>query len=232
MNILGIDTTSAIASAAIMGADGSVIEVHNDQKMNHLQNLMTMIDELLSKCQLQLSDITHIAVSEGPGSFTGIRIGIATGKMLAQVLGVDMVQVETLKAYAYAAKECNTAICPMLDARRSQVYAATYKWENGRCIDLTKGGAYMAEEMKSSNKNIESVLYIGDGSKSYQQIVEADNAKFDFEIATTGLGKYVCEIAKEKIQAGEITNLFEFKPVYMRLAEAQRKLEETKVNHN
>lgn len=232
MNILLIDTTSATASVAVRTRQGVKKELHNSRKMNHLQNLTPMIETILTECELKISDITYIAVTEGPGSFTGIRIGAATAKMLAQTLSADMIAVPTLMAYAYGAKSFKGLICPMLDARRSQVYAAGYEWRNGQCEEVIRGNAYDLEDFLALTSEYKCVLYVGDGSGAYKdKILEnaesaARQIQFDDEIGAAGLAGYALEIAIQKQEKGETTPYTAFHPVYMREAEAQRRLAE------
>ena len=122
MNILAIETTGAEASVAIINEQGQVIVETSTQKLNHLQHLMPMVEVLLEKSRLVIGDLSYIAVSEGPGSFTGIRIGVSSARALAQVLELQTISVPTLKSLAYNVPEYKGIICPIFDARRSQVY--------------------------------------------------------------------------------------------------------------
>ena len=128
MYILALETTGAHASVAIINEEGKIAEKVSDSVLNHLQNLMPMTKELLDEQGLSIGDMTAIAASQGPGSFTGIRIGVSSARALAQVTGIETVAVPTLKAFAYNAPDFDGLICPVFDARRSQVFAAAYKW--------------------------------------------------------------------------------------------------------
>lgn len=148
MNILAIETTGQEASVAIINNQGLVGEEISTQKLNHLQNLMPMVDKLLEKCRLTIDDLSLIAVSEGPGSFTGIRIGIASARALAQVLEIHTISVPTLKSFAYHLPDYKGIICPIFDARRNQVYGAAFQWgEDGSIQELVPGAAYDLEEL-------------------------------------------------------------------------------------
>ena len=128
MYILAIETTGPHCSVAIIDELGRVKEASSKGTMNHLQFLMPLTKQLLTDCQLQLDDINVIAVSAGPGSFTGIRIGVSSARGLAQVLGCKVTPVETLKAFAYHVPDYKGIICPIFDARRNQVYGGAYAW--------------------------------------------------------------------------------------------------------
>lgn len=147
MILLSIETTGAKASAALIDEQGTLTVQRSEETMNHLQHLIPMIDQLLSKCGKIIDDVSVIAVSEGPGSFTGIRIGMATAKALAQVLNVPVVSVPTLEAFAYSLPDYHGMVCPIFDAKRSQVYAGAYLLdEEGTCRRLMEDGAYDLEE--------------------------------------------------------------------------------------
>jgi tRNA threonylcarbamoyladenosine biosynthesis protein TsaB len=107
---------------------------------------MPLVQQLLYENELQLSDVKAIAVSYGPGSFTGIRIGVSSARALAQVLGCPLVPVDSLKAFAYREPEAGLVTCPIFDARRSQVYGGAYLWDSGELRELVPGGAYTIEE--------------------------------------------------------------------------------------
>ncbi len=128
MNILAIETTGAEASVAVINDEGEVFMETSDKKMSHLQNLMPMMDILLKNRGLTIGDINCIAVSEGPGSFTGIRIGVSSARALAQALGIMTVGVPTLKSFLYHVPDYRGIVCPILDARRNQVYGGAYRW--------------------------------------------------------------------------------------------------------
>jgi tRNA threonylcarbamoyladenosine biosynthesis protein TsaB len=155
MNILAIETTGPEASVAILNDHGMIREEVSTQKLNHLQNLIPMVDHLLKECKLSIDDVSLIAASEGPGSFTGIRIGIASARALAQALEIDTISVPTLKSFAYNVPDYKGIICPIFDARRNQVYGAAYRWgEDGLIQELVPGDAYDLAELLDKLKKV------------------------------------------------------------------------------
>lgn len=155
MNILAIETTGTTASVAIINESGDVWEEASDAKLNHLQFLMPMIDKVLEQSQLQIDDLTAIAASEGPGSFTGIRIGVSSARALAQALNLPCISVPTLKTFLYN-QDYDGIVCPLFDARRSQVYGGAYQWicdtgnsvpQNMKIREVVEGKAYDLEEI-------------------------------------------------------------------------------------
>jgi len=238
MYILAIETTGPHCSVAIIDESGKVREASSKGTMNHLQFLMPLTKQLLTDCGLQLGDIEVIAVSAGPGSFTGIRIGVSSARGLAQVLGCKVIPVETLKAFAYHAPEYDGLICPIFDARRNQVYGGAYAWQDGEIVEAVPGGPYMLDEYlalleqaiaKSGNDRL---LFFGDGLKPYGTKVEAWAAGHPVQlsiapeehrfqeagsVAQLGLAETI------KGNAREYETVF---PNYMRIAEAQKNLDD------
>lgn len=244
MNILAIETTGPLASVALINEKQQIWEEHSQRKLSHLQNLIPMVANLLEKCELQIGDVTHIAVSEGPGSFTGIRIGVATAKALAQALDLQVIAVPTLKSFAWNVPDFDGLFCPIFDARREQVYAAAYYWKDGVCLQGVKDGAYGIGEflalVEAFDFNHEiRIMMLGDGTNIYSDVVEA------WKLSTNRIspkGDSLVILAEDKVkfqQASSIARLayslyeegkakpfFDLRPVYLRKAEAQRKLEE------
>ncbi|MEL7657766.1 MAG: tRNA (adenosine(37)-N6)-threonylcarbamoyltransferase complex dimerization subunit type 1 TsaB [Bacillota bacterium] len=254
MNILAIETTGAEASVAVINEQGEVFMEASDQKLNHLQNLMPMVDTLLSNCGLTIDDVSYIAVSEGPGSFTGIRIGVSSARALAQALGLQTISVPTLKSFLYNVPEYDGIICPIFDARRSQVYGGAYQWIHGKADEVVTGGAYdlsellellktaiqaadsqPSESINSKTKAPVEVTFFGDGIIPYKEtIVEWQNSLSNDDIRVLFAeddvklqkASSVARLALEIYRDGKIKSLYDLKPVYMRKAEAERKLEE------
>lgn len=242
MNILAIETTGAEASVAVINDEGEVFMETSDQKMSHLQNLMPMVDILLKKRGLSIGDINYIAVSEGPGSFTGIRIGVSSARALAQALGLMTIGVPTLKSFLYHVPDYRGIVCPILDARRSQVYGGAYRWTAaGEHEEVVHGAARqldqllerLAEAVRGGSVPPE-VTFFGDGVISYkEQILKWQNASSNCNIrvlfAEDGIrlqkASSVAKLALELFRNGEMKSFYDLKPVYMRKAEAERKLE-------
>ena len=261
MNILAIETTGAEASVAIINEKGEVFMEASDQKLNHLQNLMPMVDILLEKRGMSIDDVDYIAVSEGPGSFTGIRIGVSSARALAQALGRQTISVPTLKSFLYHVPEYKGIICPIFDARRSQVYGGAYQWikteeqdaeglYTSTYTEVVEGGAYdlnqlldqlgeaarkMGPTALGSDPTGIEITFFGDGIVPYkEQILKWQDSSLNCNIrvlfAETDImlqkASSVAKMALEIYKTGTIKNLYDLKPVYMRKAEAERKLEE------
>ena len=129
ISILSVETAAGVASAAVTVGEKLVCEAVVNNKKTHSQTLLPIIDKVLAQAEMRLEDIDVIAVSEGPGSFTGLRIGISTVKGLAHALSKPVIGVSSLVAMAYNLPFCEYIISPIMDARRSQVYNAVYEWK-------------------------------------------------------------------------------------------------------
>lgn len=225
MYILALETTGAHASVAIINEEGKVFEKTSDSVLNHLQHLMPMTQELLREAGLQIGDMTAIAASRGPGSFTGIRIGVSSARALAQVTDLKTIAVPTLKAFAYNMPGFKGLICPVFDARRSQVYAGAYRWIDGKIEEVVPGAAYSLDEfMEKTEKAGVPRMFFGDGIKAYEdRFSEEEIAPEDIRLQQSSS---VAKLAKAMYDEGAVTDYEQLKPDYMRKAEAERKLEE------
>lgn len=241
MNILAIETTGAEASVAIINENEEVSMEASDQKLNHLQNLMPMVDILLSKRRMTIDDVDYIAVSEGPGSFTGIRIGVSSARALAQALDLKTISVPTLKSFLYHDSNYKGIICPIFDARRSQVYGGAYQWIDGNASEVVPGSAYDLDELLEllelevkKEKLKKEITFFGDGIIPYiEKIREWQSSSLNDDIRVLFAeddmklqkASSVARLALKIYQEGKTKNLYDLKPVYMRKAEAERKLE-------
>ena len=131
MKILGIESSSLVASTAIWEDEVIVAEYTVNFKKTHSQTLLPMIDEIVKMTETDLSTIDAIAVSAGPGSFTGLRIGSATGKGLGLALKKPLIHIPTIEAMAYQCYSSQYMVCPIMDARRNQVYTGLYTFSKG-----------------------------------------------------------------------------------------------------
>lgn len=226
MKILAVDTSSSVATVAVTDGDKLICECVLNNKLTHSQTLMPMIDDVFKRSELSPSDIDVFAVSNGPGSFTGLRIGVTTVKGLAHATQKQVVGVNTLEALAYNLPFCPYIISPVMDARREQVYNAFYRVRDGRVEELVAPRAIALsdclEELKKYN---EKVVFLGDGVPVFREkIAEAlgENALFAPQTANAQRASAVAEAAKNKTGM----NYSELVPVYLRVSQAERELEE------
>lgn len=242
MHILAIETTGPHCSVAMIDETGKVEEAASKGTMNHLQFLMPLTKQLIQDCQLQLDDIKGIAVSVGPGSFTGIRIGVSSARGLAQILECEIIPVETLKAFAYHVPEYDGLICPIFDARRNQIYGGAYAWQDGEIVEVVPAGPYMLDEylllLESAtagpglDQGIDRIRFFGDGLKPYGHKVAdwAAGLPVEFSVAEEE-HRYqeagsVAKLGLAEKQKGNGRAYETVFPNYMRKAEAQKNLED------
>lgn len=223
MKILAIDTSALTATAAVLADDTLLGEISTTTKLTHSQTIMPMIDELLKKVSLDISDIDLFACSQGPGSFTGLRIGIGTVKGLAYGLGKKVVGVSTVEALAHNIAFTDCVISPIMDARRGQVYNALYKYNNGKLECKEAPRALSVEELCS--ELTEKTIFVGDGVGVHREKISAlmgDKALFAPPqncLQRAGSVAYAA-LNKEALDAAELS------AVYLRKPQAEREREE------
>ena len=232
MCILSIETTGPSASVAISGS-GKLWQKINNTQYSHLEQIVPMTAEIMSEAGIGHEDLNAVAVSRGPGSFTGVRIGMATAKGLAQVWNKPVIEVPTLASFAfgkYSFASPKSLICPVFDARRSQVYAAAYPLESDNAV--VEGAAYDINEylakVKAAAAEYPEIFFFGDGCKVYEQIIADSGLKFTLapENARFQQAANVARLAEKLYAEGRLTSCYECQPDYMREAEAERKLKE------
>lgn len=228
MKILAIDTTGQSACAALTENNKLLAEYTINYKMTHSQTIMPMIDEICRNIELDLSTLDYIACSSGPGSFTGLRIGAATAKGIAHGLNIPIVPVPTLDALAYNIFDTDKIICPIMDARRSQVYSAFYEWKNGKLVRISK---YMAESINDVILIAEGfdkdVIFLGDGVSVHKEVLEINN-KFILAPSSCNMQRAasVAALGSELAKEGSYIDGSLFAPFYLRKSQAERELEE------
>lgn len=226
MRIFAVDTSSGVASAAIVEDNKLICECVLNNKLTHSQTLMPMIDEVFRKSDLTPADIDVFAVSNGPGSFTGLRIGVTTIKGLAHAVNKPVIGVNTLEALSYNLPFCPYIIAPIMDARREQVYNAFYKWDEGQLKEITAPRAIGLEAcMKELIEKDEKVVFLGDGVTVFRDKIKkvlGKKAVFAPQLACTQRAACVAEAAKNK----KSINYSELAPIYLRKSQAEREAEE------
>lgn len=226
MRILGIESSSLVASAAIYEDGITMAEYTVDFKMTHSQTLLPMIDEMVKLVGIDLNTIDAIAVSGGPGSFTGLRIGSATAKGLGLALNKPLIHVPTLDATAYNLFGASGLICPIMDARRKQVYTGIYRYEDHRLVTVKDQMAVGIEELLSMlNEMGETVTFLGDGVPVFKDII-ADKLEVPFSFAPAHLSRQragaVGALGVLYYKEGRTETAAEHKPDYLRVSQAER----------
>ena len=229
MKILAMDTSSDVASVAVT-EDGRLLGEYtmNNKKKTHSQKLMVMIDALLKDIEVDISEIDLFAVSHGPGSFTGLRIGVATAKGLAHACQKPIIGISTLEALAYNLPFCEHIIVPVMDAGKNRVYAASYIWDEG-FRTLGEPEAMTIEECVESCGDLLETVFVGDGAAVHMDYIKeklGDKAFFAPANSFEQRASSVACAAYEKYKNGEISSYTEVNPVYLKKSQAERELEE------
>jgi tRNA threonylcarbamoyl adenosine modification protein YeaZ len=232
MKILSIDTSTIAASAAIIDEYKLHGEVFTDYKLKHSEKLLIIIDSLLKNLRMDIEDIDYFAVSNGPGSFTGLRIALATIKGFAIVANKPIITVSTLDVLAHSVMYFNGIICPVLDAQRNQLYSALYKSRNNKLDHLCNENVFLIPDLINIlNAQNDDVLFLGDATiKYYNQF--KDKLKNRAHIANINVlmpkASYAALIALEKIKAGNLQDHYSAMPNYLRVAQAEENLSNQK----
>ncbi len=249
MKVLAIDTSSKRCSVTILEDDNILINLYNDDEKTHSVKLMPMVDEAFNKTNLTLDDIALIACSIGPGSFTGVRIGIATVKAFADVKNIPVVGVSSLESLAYNVKNLaspSSLICSLIDAKNENVYCGLYYFQNDKCNTITMFAESLEKTIKTiseklneysdglnafenpENINLKEVLFVGDGSKAYKDILTSTfaNANFASNEDNMQSGISIGQAGLQKYQEGKYGDSSSISPIYLRKSQAERALEE------
>ena len=227
MKILAIESSAVTASIAILTDNVLTAEYTVNYKKTHSQTLLPMIDEVCKMTECDIDSVDLIAVSAGPGSFTGLRIGAATGKGIALALNKKMAAVPTLKAMAYNVYGTKDIICPVMDARRQHLYTALYQFnEDGKLIELEAQSLLSYEELTAKlNELGKNVIFVGDGIEPAKEAFEqALTCKYTFAPAhiRTQRASSVALAAYEMHENGECIEAAQMKPDYLRPSQAER----------
>ena len=230
MKLIALDSSGNVASVAIL-AEGRILgEYSIDYKTTHSQTLLPMLDELCRRVEFEPSDAEAIAVASGPGSFTGLRIGAAAAKGMAEALGIGILPVPTLEGLCYRADEWQGVICPLLDARRQQVYSGIYRFDpEGHLQTLVPGEALpLEEQLKRLEAYPEEALLLGDGTDALRDAI-ISNMKGKYRFAPPHRRyQSAAAVAMRALELGEaaIVPAEDFAPEYLRRSQAEREREE------
>lgn len=236
MKVLAIESSGLVASVAIADEDHILCEFMTYHKKTHSVTLMPMISNAFKAISLEPGDIDVIAVSGGPGSFTGLRIGSSTAKGLAHVWDVKIANVPTLDVLANNIGSTNALICPMMDARRKQVYTAIYAYEEGQIKRLSDmmciGIQELSEIIKSYNKEI---IFVGDGIVPNLQELTKSLESVKWQISPPHLrmqrAAVLADLGIQYAKEGKLESHMEHAPIYLRKPQAEREYDEKNVSN-
>lgn len=226
MKVLAVDTSSVVATCAVLDEEKVLGEYSLNQDMSHSESLVPMIKEMLDSLNLQVSDIDLYGVSLGPGSFTGLRIGIATVKSFAHVFDKPIIGVSTLESLAFNLPY-NGIIVPMIDARRDRVYTGIYQWDKGSLTNIMEPCTMEIKDLLDTLQDYEDIIINGNGVYLHKDKILA---KLKDKVTFSPIGSNDCrassigQIAIMKYNEGKKDNYYTLVPDYLRESQAQREL--------
>ena len=229
MKILGIDTSTMAANVAVLEDDKLICEYTINTKKTHSQKLMPMIENMLKLSDLDIKEIDAIAICVGPGSFTGLRIGMATAKAMAHVNNIPLIGVNSLEILGANMDLCNRNICSILDAQRNQVYMNKYILKDDKITELEeiniKPIDELLEEISSSN---EDWVLVGEAVYKYKEkIEEISNITIPSPANNITKASTLCFVARDKMLANDqVYNCYNINPMYIRKSQAEEQYEE------
>ncbi len=226
MKILGIESTGKTASCAISENDMLICEFSINKDKTHSEKLMPLIVKTLEESDVELKDINAIAISKGPGSYTGVRIGASIAKGLAQAFNLPILSIPTMKALAANIFDESRLIVPIVDGKSKRIYTGIYKWENGNLISIKRQFASDLDDLLAELLKLEQkIVFNGDGSVAYRKDIAnvlENNACFapmNYNLLKASSLNF---LGYEMLKKGEITDCYDFKPEYLRASQAER----------
>ncbi len=225
MKILAVDTATKSCSVAVIDEKSVISEFSVNHNDTHSKFLMGMIRDILSICHMSVNDLDGFAVTIGPGSFTGLRIGLSAVKGLALASVKPIVGVSSLEALAYQVFGSDKLVCPMMDARRSEVYAARYRFKNLK-LEIEKPPMALSPEEAIENIN-ESCILVGDGAILYQDLIRdvlGPTAVFTNFTQHLIRASTVGHIAMQRFKANDTDDVSLIEPFYLRKSDAEKNI--------
>lgn len=232
MRILALDSSGLVASVAVVEGDlvneEIIAEYTVNYKKTHSQTLLPMLDEIVKMTELDLNTVDAIAVAGGPGSFTGLRIGSATAKGLGLALNKPLIHVPTLEGLAYNLCGTDSIVCPVMDARRGQVYTGIYEFKGDELAVLQDQTAISIEELgeklRTYNKKI---IFLGDGVPVFKEVLtEQIMAGYDIAFAPANINRQraasIGTLALRYYWKGKTESAADHQPDYLRMSQAER----------
>ncbi len=236
MRILALDSSGLVASVAVIEAgtmeDVTIAEYTVNYKKTHSQTLLPMLDEVAGMTELDLTAVDAIAVAAGPGSFTGLRIGSATAKGLGLALHKPLIHIPTLEGLAYNLCGTDKIVCPIMDARRGQVYTGIYEFDGDQVVVLEDQMAISIEELGAKLEAYDrEIIFLGDGVPVFKEMLtERIMAGKKISFAPAHMNRQraasVGALGIRYYREGRIESAAEHQPDYLRMSQAERERKE------
>lgn len=236
MKIIAIDSSGLVASVAIVEDEEVIAEYNVQYKKTHSQTLLPMLEELKKMVDLDLQTVDAIAIAKGPGSFTGLRIGSATAKGLGLALEIPIIEIPTLDGLACNLYGTDKIVCPIMDARRNQVYTGLYSYMEERQSEeqrfsytlvpiLPQCAVSIQEIAEKCNEQQKEIIFLGDGVPVFAEQLK-DLMKVPYSFAPAHMNRQRAAsfafLALEKLRKGKAVSAADHAPEYLRLSQAER----------
>lgn len=227
MRVLSVDTSTMMTSIAILEDDRIIGDCSINQEQTHSEMLMTLVENLLKGLKLELKDIDLFTVAKGPGSFTGLRIGMTSIKAIVQALDKKIIGVSTLEAMAFSILNGEN-ILALIDARGKRYFAGLFKWNDNRLETLFED-LIQEEQLLDIISELDEVTIVGEAIKKIpEEIINSKKVKLAPASLNNGIAKNLCVLAKEKFENGEEDSCFDLSPNYLRKSQAEINLNKSK----
>lgn len=229
MRVLAIDSSCSAATCAVVSDKKVEAQIYMNDKLQHSVVLFPMIEEILKMLDITIDDIDGVAVSGGPGSFTGLRIGVSAAKGIAQGGNKKFIGISSLDAMAFQQVGFDGIICPIMDALRDNVYTSLYIWKDSNLCKIADYQAVHIDELIDKLQSMgDKVIFCGDAACNHKEkIIDKlkDKAHFAPLISTMPSAASIGELAILRFNEGIEDNIYTYSPIYIRKSQAERELE-------
>ncbi|MBQ5749540.1 MAG: tRNA (adenosine(37)-N6)-threonylcarbamoyltransferase complex dimerization subunit type 1 TsaB [Oscillospiraceae bacterium] len=235
MKILAFESSAKAAGVALLEDGVLLAESFQNTALTHSRTLMQMAEDMLRNCELSANDVDAVAVAAGPGSFTGVRIGVAAAKGFAWGRELPCCGVSTLEAMVLGAAMCDGVYCACMDARREQFYNAVFAVTNGKLERMSEDRAISAEDLREELKKIEKTVFlVGDGAALCYNLLSEGLPQLRLvpEHLRQQRASGVALMAYQRLQSGEACSADELTPNYLRLSQAERERAEKQIKES
>jgi len=224
MIVLGIETATAQVGCALGGVEGVFASFHASKGRRHAETLVPAIRFVCDTAQVELQEISVVAVDIGPGLFTGLRVGIATAKAMASALRVPVIGLSSLDLLAHQVRHSPRLIVPVIDGKRGEVFSATYRHVQGGIQRLSEPRVGTADDLANELRaNREDALIVGDGALRYADVLAEDSGQVELgQVGTQWPSAAdLVELAQPKALREEFVPAWELEPLYLRKSDAE-----------
>ena len=220
MKVLAVDTSTMMSSISILENDKIIADSSINQKETHSEILVPHIKRMLDDLEIKASDIDLFAIAKGPGSFTGLRIGMTSLKAMAQSLDKPIIGISTLEGMAYSILN-DKYVVSIIDARGKRYFSGLFKWHNNK-LEMLFEEIIEEEELEKRIQELDKVTIVGEANiKLPISIKKASNVQLAHPGLNNGISRNIAVLAKEKFEKGEIDNTYNITPNYLRKSQAE-----------